>query len=158
MDRVLKFVGVGLTAAIVDYVVYELCLIFLFGNDVNLVPVAQVISLLFSTLTAFLLHKNITWRDRDPGKYGIIKFFIWNLVIMLSLRAFLSWLFGLLTGLYEFVFFIFGSINIPFSIEFIQSTGIFAMMNIVTMVINFFFYNNFIFGKGKESSTKKKSS
>ncbi|MBQ3325658.1 GtrA family protein [Candidatus Saccharibacteria bacterium] len=159
-NKILKFIGVGLTAAAVDYGVYELCLLVLFGNNNDYIVVSQLISLVVATFVAFILHSNITWKGRDPGKYGIIKFFIWNLVVLLLMRSFLSWFFALLTGLYEFGFMITSGINLPLSFEFVQSTAIFILMNIVTMTVNYFFYDNFIFGKPnktKEIVTQRKS-
>ncbi|MBR2864252.1 GtrA family protein [Candidatus Saccharibacteria bacterium] len=153
--RVLKFIGVGLSAALVDYVVYTFAHMVLFGGNTDLIPVAQIISLVFATIAAFFLHSNITWKDRDPGKSGIIKFFVWNLVVLLVLRSFLSWFFGLLTGLYEFAFSITSAIHLPFSREFVQGTGVFVLMNIVTMTINYFLYDNFIFGKEAKAATDK---
>ncbi len=147
MNKVLKFIGVGFTAAIIDYLVYEFCLAILFNNNTSLITVAQLISLFFATIAAFFLHSHITWKGRDPGKYGIIKFFIWNLVILLLMRSFLSWFFGLMTWFYDFAFSISGSVGLSFSYEFVQSTLIFILMNIVTMTANFFFYDKFIFGQ-----------
>lgn len=149
-NKVFKFIGVGLAAATVDYGVYELCLLVLFGNNNDFIVASQLISLVVATFVAFILHSNITWKGRDPGKYGIIKFFIWNFVVLLLMRSFLSWFFALLTGLYEFGYMITSGINLPFSYEFVQSTAIFVLMNIVTMIVNYFFYDNFIFGKTKE--------
>lgn len=159
-NKVLKFVGVGITAALADYGVYEFCLLVLFGNNNDMIMVSQLISLVVATFVAFILHSNITWKGRDPGKYGIIKFFIWNLVVLLLMRSFLSWFFALLTGLYEFGYMITSGINLPLSFEFVQSTAIFILMNIVTMTVNYFFYDNFIFGKDKKeekSTTQRKA-
>ncbi len=155
-NKILKFIGVGFTAAAVDYGIYELCLLVFFGNNNDMIMVSQLISLVVATFVAFVLHSNITWKGRDPGKLGIIKFFIWNLVVLLLMRSFLSWFFTLLTGLYEFGFMLTSAIHLPFSFEFIQSTSIFIMMNIVTMTINYFFYDNFIFGKNKPENTVKR--
>ena len=103
----------------------------------------------FTTILAYILHSKITWKERNPGKTGIYKFLIWNLLLTIAINPGFTQLFSLFTPLYELAFNIFQAIHIPFSYEFIQSTGAFVLTAIVTMILNFLFYDRFVFGKKK---------
>lgn len=149
MNKIFKFVGVGVTCTIIDYAVYSLAMMLLFGGDTNLAWLATVISGVVATFAAYEMHSHITWKTSDPGKYGIIKFFAWNILLVIAIRPALTFIMGLLTGLYQFAFMISDGIGLPFSYEFVESTGIFVLMIAVTMVLNFLFYNRIIFGTPK---------
>ncbi|MBQ1393893.1 MAG: hypothetical protein IIY81_10275, partial [Lachnospiraceae bacterium] len=62
--------------------------------------------------------------------------------------------FSLITPLYEFAFNIASAINLPFTYEFVLTTGSFALTSIVIMILNFLFYDKFVFGKKKVSNEK----
>lgn len=145
MQKILKFAGVGIVATIVDYLIYQLCF-WTLGQNVTL---SAVLSGIVATFVAYLGHSHITWKTRDPGRFGIIKFFIWNFVVVIGVRPVLTWFFGLLTGLYEFAFAISGWLHLPFDYAFISSTGIYVLMTIVTMILNFIFYERIVFSKEK---------
>ena len=49
--------------------------------------------------------------------------------------------------LYQLAFNICQFMHIPFSFEFVASTGNFVLMTGVTMVVNFLVYDRFVFGK-----------
>ena len=149
LNRILKFVGVGITCTIIDYALYSLFAVVIFGGDQNLYWLATIISGTISTLAGYELHSHITWKERDPGKYGIVKFFAWNILLVIAIRPVLTILFGFLTGLYQFAFMISDGIGLPFSYEFVESTGVFVLMIAVTMILNFLFYNRIIFGTAK---------
>ena len=157
IEKIFKFVGVGLTCTIIDYSIYSLSVMVLFGGNVDMAWLATVISGTISTFAAYELHSHITWKQSDPGKYGIIKFFAWNAAQVVVIRPVLTFIMGLLTGFYEFAFMISDGIGLPFEYEFVESTGIFVLMTAVTMVINFLVYNRLIFGKSKSSDTTKKA-
>lgn len=156
MNRILKFAGVGIATTIFDYVVYSLTVMLLFGGNVEKVGIAAVISGIAATFVAYFLHSRITWKERNPGKYGIIKFFLWNALVVIAIRPVLTWLFGLLDGLYQFMFMISSGINMPFSYEFVNSTGIYVLMTVVTMVLNFMFYEKIVFGKVKKEQGEER--
>ena len=149
LNRILKFVGVGITCTIIDYALYSLFAVVIFGGDQNLYWLATIISGTISTLAGYELHSHITWKERDPGKYGIVKFFAWNILLVIAIRPVLTILFGFLTGLYQFAFMISDGIGLSFSYEFVESTGVFVLMIAVTMILNFLFYNRIIFGTAK---------
>ena len=51
------------------------------------------------------------------------------------------------TGLYSLAYDICTFLHIPFSYDFIQSTGAFILANAVIMIINFLFYDRLVFDK-----------
>ena len=144
--RILKFIGVGLACTAVDYAVYAFCVMVLFGGNTDMAGVGTVISGTVATFAAFILHSKITWRTRNPGKLGIVKFFLWNAFVVIAVRPVLALFFGLFGGLYEFGFMIFGGLGMTY--EFVESTGIFGLVLAVTMVLNYVFYDRIVFGQG----------
>lgn len=151
-SRILKFAGVGFIAAVLDYAVYEVCVLtFLSGFDFKQ-PLAIVIAGAVSTVAAFFLHSNITWKERDPGKFGVIKFFIWNILIIEILRPQLTVLFDLefFHNFYQFVYMLVGWIPLFSSYVFVSSTTSYVLITIITMTLNFIFYEKFVFGSKKQ--------
>lgn len=143
--RAFKYIGVGLFLTLLNFCIYSLLSKFVFNND--LLWLSTLISSTICVIVAYFLHKGITWKERDPGKVGIIKFFIWNGFEALLLNPFLTWFFCLFKWLYEFGFNICQSIGLPFDYDFIESTGAFVLMTIVTMILNYIFYDKIVFGK-----------
>lgn len=154
IKRILKFAGVGIAATVVDYLIYTLLIMVLFGGDVAAAGISSILSGICSTFVAYVLHNNITWKERNPGKYGIIKFFVWNAFVVILVRPVLVAFFSLLTGLYEFAFMLIGWIPVFSSFDFVASTGIYVLMTIVTMTLNFIFYEKIVFGRSKEDGEK----
>ena len=111
---------------------------------------------IIATGAAYLMHSNITWKERDPGKFGIIKFFIWNILVMVCVRPLLTLVFRLLTGLYEWVFGTGVNIGINWDYNFVESTGIYGFMTIITMILNFTVYERLIFEKKPQKENKNK--
>lgn len=156
MNKIFKFVGVGITVTLIDYLVYSFVMMVLFGGNTDLVWLGSIISGIVGTIAAYILHSNITWRGRDPGKYGVLKFFGWNVLLVAAIRPLLTLFFGLLDGLYEFAFMVTDGIGIPFTFEFVESTGIYVLMTVVIMVLNFLFYDRVVFGEVKHKDNGKK--
>ena len=149
MNKIFKFVGVGVACTIIDYALYSLLVMLFFNGDTSQAWLATIISGVVATFAAYELHSHITWKESDPGKFGIVKFFAWNALLVVAIRPALTFIFGLLTGFYQFAFMVSNGINLPFSYEFVESTGIFVLMTTVTMILNFLFYNRIVFGKKK---------
>ena len=82
--KVVRYLISGVAATAVDYLVYEVLALTILGTD--LLWLASIISGIVSTFAAFFLHSHLTWIDRDPGKFGVVKFFIWNIAAMITLR------------------------------------------------------------------------
>lgn len=141
-----KFIIIGIILTIFNFVIYTLISHLILKNN-DLLWVDTIISCTLSTVLAFLLHSKITWKERSPGKTGAIKFFTWNLFTALIISPALAWLFGLLTPFYHFVFDIFKALNFPFTYEFIESTGVFGFTTLITMILNYLFYDKLVFEK-----------
>ncbi len=148
-----RFLVVGTSITIFDYLVYELLVMIFFGGNAEKAAIASVISGTIATLVAFVAHSRITWKTRDVGKTEIIRFFVWNIITMWILRPILAAGTGLLDPLYGLAQGIFNLVKIPFSFEFVKSTGIFVLTTAVIMLLNYLVYDNFVFGakagKGK---------
>lgn len=174
LKKVFKFVGVGFAVTIVEYIIYTLLMMLAFSGNGEMAPLATGLSGVVAMVVAFFMHSKITWRERDPGKFGVVKFFAWNILLVTLIRPGLAAFFGLLTGLYQFAFMITSAINLPFNYDFVQSTGIYVLTTAVAMVLNFFCYEKIVFGgvdkkqgeevnvkgvrkAGKEKQSKRKS-
>ena len=157
-NKIFKFVGVGIACTIVDYSIYSLMVMLFFGGDTSQAWLATIVSGVVATFAAYELHSHITWKTSDPGKYGIIKFFAWNALLVAAIRPALTFILGLLEGFYQFVFMISDGIHLPFSYEFVESTSLFVLMTAITMILNFLFYNRIVFGKAKVDDAPSKAS
>lgn len=146
MKKVFKFLGVGLTITIIEYIIYTLLVMVMFGGNVEMAPLATGMSGAVAMVVAFIMHSKITWKERDPGKFGIVKFFAWNILLVALIRPGLAAFFELLTGLYQFGFMITSAIHLPFSYDFVESTGIYVLTTAVTMTLNFICYEKVVFG------------
>lgn len=146
MKRVFKFIGVGLTVTVIEYTIYTLLMMVLFGGNTEMAPLATALSGAVAMIVAFLMHSKITWRERDPGKLGIIKFFAWNILLVALIRPGLAAFFELPVGLYQFAYMITSAIHLPFSYDFVESTGIYVLVTAISMVLNFICYEKVVFG------------
>ena len=143
-----RYVLVGITIAAFNYLVYQLIARFLINNN-DLLWLSNLIATTLAVIVAYILHSRITWKERNPGKYGIIRFFIWNAAIALAISPGLTWFFGLFHPIYDFAHQVTSGIGLSFDHDFVESTGIFVLANIVIMIINFLFYDKFVFGKSQ---------
>ena len=149
--KVVRYFISGVAATLVDYGIYEILVMLIFKST-DTVGIAASIAGIIGVLVAYTLHKNITWRDRDPGQYGVIKFVAWNIAIMVGFRPLLAIALTWLTGLYELGFGVCQWIGLPFTYDFVMSTGVYVLMTAVTAVLNFIFYERVVFGKKAEVS------
>jgi len=145
-----RYLIIGIILSIFNYAFYTILANVIIKNN-DLLWLSTLISTVATTILAYLLHSKITWKERDPGKTGIIKFFIWNFITAIIINPSLTQLFSLITPLYEIAFNISNSINLPFSYDFIQSTGAFILTAIITMILNFLFYDKFVFSNNRRS-------
>ncbi len=140
------FIGIGIT--IFNFAFYSILANLIF-KDQSLIWLSTFISTAVTTLVAYILHSKITWKERNPGKSGIYKFIIWNALLTFLINPGLTQLFSLITPLYEFAFNISQNLNLPFTYDFVLITGAFVLTAIITMILNFLFYDRFVFGKPK---------
>lgn len=149
-----RYLLVGITIAAFNYLVYQLIARFLIKNS-DLLWLSNLIATTLAVIVAYILHSRITWKERNPGKAGIIRFFIWNAAIALAISPGLTWFFGLFHPVYDFAHHLTTNLGLPFDHDFVESTGIFVFANIVIMIINFLFYDKFVFGKSKSKTPPK---
>lgn len=152
-QKVFKFALVGISVSIFDFAVYSVLAGLFFSNTLW---IATAISGVLATCLAYILHSNITWKAKDPGKFGVIKFFIWNGIAVLAIRPFLAFLLEKLDGLYQFALGICNAISLPFDYNFVKNTGVWVMSVLVVMVLNFLVYDKFVFGEDKVEQRGKK--
>ncbi len=150
------YIAVGLTLTLTNFLMYNFfAQVVLQTND--LLWIASMISYVFAAFFGYFLHSRLTWKDREVSKMAVVKFFIWNFLTALAISPFFTWVFGFVTPVYEIAYNIISAIGIPFSYEFVESTGIFGLPGIVTMSFNYLFYDKFVFGekKSKDSNIEK---
>ena len=147
-----KYTFVGIILTVFNFGLYTIIARLMGNND--FLWLDTFISTAATTILAYILHSKITWKERSPGKSGIYKFFIWNALCAVIIGPFFTWLFTLITPLYDFTFDISQALNLPFEYEFIQSTGAFVLTAIITMILNFLFYDKFVFGKKPPQNSK----
>lgn len=155
--RVGKYFIIGLTITAFNFVLYTIIARYIINNN-DYLWLSTLISTLITTIVAYLLHSRITWKEKSPGRSGIYRFFIWNIFAALATGPFFTWLFSLITPLYEFAFSISTAIHLPFDYDFVESTGVFVLVGIVNMIINFLFYDRLVFQYEKEKTKNPKPS
>ena len=149
-----KYVIIGIILTIFNFLVYTFLARVIINNN-DLLWLDSIISYLVATVLAYILHSKITWKERNPGKTGILKFFAWNLITALAISPLLTWFFGLITPLYEFIYNIFTTTHLPFDYDFVESTGIFGLTTIITMTLNYLFYDKLVCGKKEDKNDNK---
>ena len=149
-----RYLIIGTTLAIFNYVLFMILSNVIIKNN-DFLWLSTLIGTAITTILAYILHSKITWKERPITKTAKYKFFIWNFILAFAIGPFFTQLFSLLTPLYEFAFHIFEAIHIPFSYEFTLTTGTFVLTAIVTTILNFFFYDKFVFGKSKKSKLQE---
>ncbi|MBQ3294588.1 GtrA family protein [Candidatus Saccharibacteria bacterium] len=149
-----KYLIFGLLNTGINYGMYEALALLVFKEEGQL-WIATLISGAISIFVGYFLHSKFTWKDREVGKTQLGKFFIWNVIMNIAVRPALTWFFGLFGFLYKFAFDICQTIGLPFSYEFVETTGNYVLMTAVVMVINFLVYDKFVFGKTKTYSKPK---
>ncbi|MBR2586902.1 GtrA family protein [Candidatus Saccharibacteria bacterium] len=151
-----RYLIFGILNTVINYGMYETLALLIFTAE-NQLWLATMISGVESIFVGYYLHSQFTWKDRKVGKKELGKFFIWNVIMSIAVRPALTWFFGFFGFLYQFAFNICEAIHIPFSYEFIATTGNYVLMTAVVMVINFLVYDKFVFGETKEKKVSEKS-
>lgn len=146
------FVGVAIT--LFNYTLYVILANLIIKNN-NLIWLSNFIATAITTVVAYIAHSKITWRERQVTKASIIRFFIWNAMLTIAIAPGFTQLFSLFTPLYDFAFNVSSTLHLPFSYNFILTTGAFIFTSIVIMILNFLFYDKFVFPKQKETSDDK---
>lgn len=148
-----RYLVVGILLALFNYGLYSFIANFII-KDNNFLWASTLIATFITTIVAYISHSKITWKERNITKTAIYKFFIWNFTIAFAVGPWITQLFSLITPIYDFAFNISQNLQLSFSYDFIQSTGAFCFTSAVTMLMNFLFYDKFVFGKNKSDQTK----
>lgn len=148
-----RYLIVGILITGFNYALFAILSNLIIKNN-DLIWLSNFIATSVTIIVAYLAHSKITWKERIITKHSLIRFFIWNAIIAIAIAPGLTQLFSLFTPLYEFAYNITNSINLQLSYELILTTGAFALNSIAIMVLNFFLYDKFVFGK-KETVNEK---
>lgn len=154
--RIGKFAIVGTILALFNFAIYTFLARVIFNSN-ELLWLDTIISYTLATILAYILHSKITWKERPVTNHGILMFFVWNGITSFIISPLLTWLFGFITHVYEFIFGISQSIHLPFDYNFIESTSIFCLTTAVTMILNFLFYDKLVFDDTKKLQKETKN-
>ena len=146
--RIGKFVIIGIVLTVFNFLIYTFIARVILKNN-ELLWLDSMISYALTTFLAYILHSKITWQKQNPGKLGILKFFLWNFITALLISPFFTWLFGLITPVYQSIHQFSTNLGLPFDYSFIESTLIFCLTTTVTMILNYLFYDKLVFGSSK---------
>ena len=148
-----RYLIVGILVTGFNYALFAILSNLIIKNN-DLIWLSNFIATAVTTIVAYFAHSRITWKERTVTKHSIIRFFIWNAMLTVAIAPGFTQLFSLFTPLYEFAFNITSAIHLPFPYEFVLTTGAFVLNSIVIMILNFLFYDKFVFGKKKVSNEK----
>lgn len=148
-----RYFVVGVSLAIFNYGFYSILANLIINNN-DYIWLSSIISTVVTTILAYILHSKITWKERGITKTAIYKFFIWNALLAFAIGPWITQLFSLITPLYDLAYNICQNLHINFTYEFVQSTGAFILGAIITMILNYLFYDKFVFGKSKKQEEK----
>ena len=149
----IRYLIVGICITLFNYAFFAILSNLIIQNN-DLIWLSNFIATAVTTIVAYFAHSKITWKEREVTKHSIIRFFIWNAMLTVAIAPGFTQLFSLFAPLYEFVYNITSAIHLPFSYEFVLTTGAFVLNSIVIMILNFLFYNKFVFGKKKVAHEK----
>lgn len=146
----IRYFIVGVSLVVFQYIIYTILSNLIIKNN-DFLWLSNFIASFITAILAYILHSKITWKEREVKQTAIYKFFIWNAILVFAINPGFTQLFSLLSPIYNLAYDIFQNLHIGFDYDFVQSTGAFVFTGIVTMIINFLFYDRFVFGKSKKS-------
>ena len=148
--RVGKFIIIGIILTIFNFLVYTFIGRVILNNN-DLLWLDSMVSYALATILAYILHSKITWKERHVTKTSVLMFFLWNGITAFLISPFFTWLFGFLTPFYQSIHQLCANLNLPFDYNFVESTGIYLLVAIVTLILNYLFYDKLVFGTSKKS-------
>lgn len=151
----MKYVLVGVFITLFDFVVYTVLVKLVFRTN-DALEISTAVATVLATILAYILHSRITWRDRKPAKFGVVKFFLWNGLVAVVLKPFTAWVVGMWTGLFQFALGVSQWLRLPFDYETIEYLGVYGIATLVIMVLNYFFYDKLVFGSEKKAVETRK--
>lgn len=140
--RPLVFLGVGIFNTLLDFAFYTFLTLVVFQDNII---AAGLLSGTLALVFAFITHGTITWRGRSLSVQTILKFFAFTGFGMWVIRPILLTIFIQLKPLYEFANSVASSLSLPFTYDFIASTGAFGFMIILVLLYNYLTYDRFVF-------------
>lgn len=149
----IRYIIVGILVTGFNYDLFTI-LSNLIIKNIDLNWLSTLISDIITIIVAFIAHSKITWKELPVTKHTIIRFFIWNAILAIAIQPTLVQIFSFLTALYDFIYNITSAIHLPFSYNFVLNTGAFALASLVIIILNFLFYDKFVFSK-KEATNEK---
>lgn len=147
MKKFGKFFGLGIIAVLIEFIVFSIIARIL-SND--FLWAATIVGGITETITAYLLNTKFVWKKR--GKKEATNFFLYHILKTFTLKEFFTWVFGLITPVYEFAYGISSFLHLPFDYDFVESTGIFGFTAATTMVITYFVCDRLIFAEKADKS------
>ena len=154
--RIGKFAIIGIILSLSNFAIYTFLARVIFNTN-ELLWLDSIISYALAAILAYILHSKITWKERPVTRRGIIMFFLWNGISAIAISPFLTWLFSLITPVYEFAYNLSTNLHLPFDYNFIESTGIFCFTTAIVMVLNYLFYDKLVFSNTKPAPTTTRS-
>ena len=146
-----RYFFVGISVTIFNYALFAILSNLIIKNN-DLLWLSNLIATGITTIVAFISHSKITWKDRSVTKHSVIRFFIWNAALTFLIAPALTQFFSIFTPLYEFAYNITSAIHLTFTYEFVLTTGAFVLTSAVIMILNFLFYDRFVFGKKHQTT------
>ena len=146
----MKYVLVGVIITLFDFVAYTVLVKLVFRTN-DALEISTAVATVLATILAYILHSRITWRDRKPAKFGVVKFFLWNGLAAVALKPFTAWVVGTWTGLFQFALMVSEWLRLPFDYGTIEYLGVYGIATLVIMVLNYFFYDRLVFGSKKKT-------
>ena len=144
------FIGVGIMNTALDFCFYTFLMLVVFKSEH--VFLAGILSGTFALACAFTTHSLITWHGSKKSHKTLLKFILFTGFGMWVLRPLLLSIFSNFSGLYNWVYEISNNIGLPFSYEFIASTGAFGFMVIIVLTYNYLTYDRFVFNERGSTS------
>lgn len=149
-----RYLIIGTLLALFNYGLYTVLSNYIINNN-DLIWLSSFIATAVTTVLAYILHSRITWKERPISKTAIYKFFIWNIMLTVAIYPLLTQLFSYITPLYDFAYSVTSALHIPFTYEFVLTTGAFILTTIITTLMNYFLYDRFVFGKSKKPKNQE---
>lgn len=170
-QKLTYFLLIGILGTALDFIIFSVFNLLIFQPPQTLTPslwqnplfttaLSSIIAGLIATLVNFYLHSHFTWQSRRSDRRTLLGFLAWNATVVFLLRPLLITALSLLAPIYHLAYTLSAFLRLPFSQNFITSTGIYGFMTIITMTLNFFIYERLIFRAPKAStptSTPKSS-
>jgi|GEM_PF-632987 len=158
----LIFLGIGIGNALFDFCFYTLLTQTVFKSH-DQIALAGIVSGTAALLFAFTTHSLVTWRGSNINHATLLRFVFFTGFGMWAIRPLLLASFIKLSGLYLWAYGASQNLHLPFTQDFIASTGAFGFMIAVLLIYNFLVYDRFVFNKmpmpiAKDEATSSEAS